>query len=120
MISTGTLFMSKTAPLATHASDGTFALTLLAFDRIGVHQVEPYRFTYSGPQALDFYQRHSRSLTAGQPLTVSLRGMRTFSNGRNGTCETVCSATSIQLAPFSHEIGREPLSAMRGQLSKQY
>ena len=119
MISSGTLFLSKTAPLCTRAADGTFALTLLAFDRIGVHQVEPYRITWSGPQAQAFYTDHSRSLKPGQPLTVALHSMRTFSNGRHGTTEIACSANSIQLAPFAHQIGREPLSAMRGQISPQ-
>ena len=99
----GTLYLSKTSPLATRALDGTFALTLLAFDRLGVHQVEPWRITWSGPGAFRFWTTHGHhSLKPGQPIEVQLERIRTFTSGKWATPESHAVATSIQLAPLAH------------------
>lgn len=82
MIARGRLFLSKTAPLATVAADGTFVLTMLAFDRIGAHQVEPWRITYSGLDAQHWWKCHQADLIAGTPLYVELDRIRTFSTPR--------------------------------------
>ena len=100
MVSTGTLFLSNTKPLATVAADGMFALTLLAFDRMGPHMVEPYRITWCGPKAQAFYQAHQMSLVPGTALAVTLVNQRTFTNGRNGTCETVATVKTLALDPY--------------------
>lgn len=78
----GTLYLSKTAPLATVAADGTFALTLLAFDRLGSHQVEPWRITHSGLGARLWWQCYQDEIQPGTPLHVALERIRTFATPR--------------------------------------
>ena len=100
MTAAGMLFMSHTRPLVTKASDGTFALTLLAFDRIGTHQVEPWRITWSGGKAEGFWASSKDQLKAGQPINVRVEKLRNFTNGaRSGGPEFVVQASSIELAP---------------------
>lgn len=118
MRANGVLFLGKTGPLAIPAADGTFVLTLLAFDRIGTHQVEPWRITWGGEQAHRFYDENRSLLRAGQPIEVELECIRTFTVGRYGAAESHAKACSIKLAPFSHEVGRQPLSVNQSQLSK--
>lgn len=118
MTATGMLFLGKTGVLATTASDGTFALTVLAFDRIGPHQVEPWRITWSGDAAREFWDGHRDTLKPGQPLEVAVARIRTFSGGRFGAAESHATASSIQLAPLSRENGPQPAKTLRGQLSE--
>ena len=107
MTAQGIGYMSQTKPLATQAADGTFALTLLAFDRIGVHQVEPWRITFFGAKAQAFWGQHAAQLTPGQPLHIGAEKLRNFTNGaRSGGPEFVVTATSIELAPLSHKRGQ--------------
>jgi hypothetical protein len=109
MQSTGILFTGKTKPLATTALDGTFALTLLAFDRIGAHQVEPWRLTFYGPEARAFWDTAQPALaTPGQPLLVEAQRLRTFGGGRFGAPEVQATATRIALAPKAHEKAVQP------------
>ena len=110
MQATGTLYLSKTRPLATVAKDGTFTLTLLAYDRMGAHQVEAWRISYFGPQAQAFWAECADQLKPGQPITTTVGHMRSFSNGRFGTPETTGKVISIRL---------EPAQTVRKQLSKQ-
>ena len=108
MRATGTLYLARTAPLATHAQDGTFALTLLAMDRIGAHQVEPWRITYTGLGALLFWSTYQADLIAGQPIEVELDHVRTFSNGaRGGAPETHARVQRIALVPRAADINTE-------------
>ena len=95
----GTVYLGKTAPLATTAADGTFALTLLAFDRIGAHKVEPWRITYTGLGAQLWWACYRAELTPGQPINVELEHLRTFTYGRGGTPEVHAQVTRITLAP---------------------
>jgi hypothetical protein len=100
MTAQGMVFLSHTKPLATTAADGTFALTLLAFDRMGPHQVEPWRITWSGCKAERFWSIFKGQLKPGQPLNVRCEKLRNFTNGaRSGGPEFVVQATSIELAP---------------------
>lgn len=115
MCATGILFLGKTAPLATQATDGVFLLTLLAFDRMAPHKVEPWRITWSGAEAKTFYTAHQASLKAGQPIATTVQCMRTFTNGRFGKTEILAMATHIELAPLAHEIpalGKNPTDPM--------
>ncbi|MCF8156414.1 MAG: hypothetical protein K9K35_10450 [Rhodoferax sp.] len=98
MTAHGMLFMSQTPVLATWAKDGTFALTLLAFDVIGPHQKEPWRITWSGAKAELFWRRFKDQLKSGQPITVRCEKLRNFTNGRGGGPEFVVQATCIELA----------------------
>lgn len=83
----GTWYMSRTKPLATFAADGTFALTLLVFDRIDSHIVEPWRITWSGEDALGWWCDNEGELPPGQPIYANLKHIRTFSAvpGRTGS-----------------------------------
>lgn len=119
MQSTGILFTGKTKPHATTALDGTFALTLLAFDRIGTHRVEPWRITFYGQEAKAFYEATLPALaTPGQPLLVEARALRTFGGGRFGAPEVQATATRIALAPKSNEKALQPAPDVCKQLSK--
>jgi len=103
----GPLFLGKTRPLATQAADGTFALTLLAHDRIGVHKVEPWRINFAGPQAFLFYETHGPELQPGQPINVVLSELRSFTNGRGGCAEIHARALHIELLSRSHQHAQE-------------
>lgn len=97
MNAAGLLFMSHTKPLATFAKDGTFQLTLLAFDRIGPHRVEPWRITYAGEVAKTWHVLYGQHLAAGDALRVELKNLRNFTNGsRSGGPEFVCDVISIE------------------------
>ncbi len=79
MIATGTLYLSKQAPVASVAADGVFGLTMLAYDRIGHKQVEPWRLIWIGADARDFYQANRHLLEAGVPLDVTASVVRLMS-----------------------------------------
>ena len=113
MTAQGLLFLSRTKPLVTKASDGMFALTLLAFDRLGTHAVEPWRVTWSGCKAERFWLIFKDQLKPGQPLTVRCERLRNFTNGdrRGGGPEFVVQATSIELAPAPCKRGESAITA---------
>lgn len=114
----GILFTGKTKPQATTARDGTFALTLLAFDRIGPHQVEPWRISYYGPDAQAFWKAESAALsTPGLPLQVCADRMRTFGGGRYGASEVTATVRSISLAPPAHKNTAQAAQNVCEQLS---
>ena len=98
MIASGRLFLAKTAPLATVAADGIFLLTLLAFDRLGAHQVEPWRITHSGLSAQLWWRCYQADLHAGTPVYVELKRIRTFAGARGP--EFHASVTRISLEPL--------------------
>lgn len=103
MRATGTLFLSKAQPLPTTAMDGMFSLTLLAYDRQGPHQVEPWRVVYSGPHAFEFWQQHKHLLKPGVPIAVHAERLRCAAQAMPRAPEFQVRATSITLAPFAHE-----------------
>lgn len=114
MTAQGIVFLSQTKPLATQAADGTFALTLLAFDRMGPHQVEPWRITWFGPDARQFFAEHSEVLKPGQPLRLQAEKLRNFTNGgRQGAPEFVVTASHIELAPLSKQREAEATACTR-------
>lgn len=100
MTAQGLLFLGKTRPLVTTAADGTFQVTLLAVDRLGPHQVEPWRITWAGAQAQAFWADRSSAMQPGQPLTVELERIRTFTNGRNAP-EFHAAVRALDLAPVA-------------------
>jgi hypothetical protein len=116
MLATGMLFLSKTAPLVTRATDGTFCLTLLAFDRIAPQQVEPWRINWAGMAAESFWLSSKGDLKPGQPITVALERIRTFTNGRHGGAESHAQAVCIQLAQNKHALRLQRLFGVREQL----
>lgn len=98
----GVLFMSRTRPLAGPAADNTFQLTLLAMDRVRTNQVEPWRVTWSGNEAREFWERHGSELTPGQPLRITARNLKGFS-ARHCAPEIHAHVERIELAPRSTE-----------------
>ena len=102
MTAHGTLVLSKTAPLATTAADGTFVLTLHAYDRQGPHQVESWRVVYSSTTAKDFWQQCKAHLVPGCPITLQTHRLRATSGGRFGGGEFEAHATHIALAQHHH------------------
>ena len=72
----GIWHMSKTRPQAQRAADGTFTVVLLVMDRQGPHQVEPWRVTYSGPQAQAWWDAEGNTLQPGDTLRLTLTHMR--------------------------------------------
>ena len=98
----GLLFMSRTRPIAGPAADGKFQITLLAMDRMRPNQVEPWRITWTGEEAREFWNTCQTALTPGQPLRVVAQHMQGFS-ARHLAPEIHAHAISIQLAPRSTE-----------------
>ena len=72
----GIWHMSKTRPQAQRSADGTFGVVLLVMDRQGPHQVEPWRVTYSGPQAQAWWDAEGNTLQPGDTLRLTLTHMR--------------------------------------------
>jgi hypothetical protein len=106
MTADGTMFMSHTKPLVTRAADGTFALTLLVFDKIDPrhHQVEAWHITYSGPDAEAFWQDNASQLVAGQPIHVNANKLRIMTAAtRNGGPEVVANVVLMYLAPTAQQ-----------------
>lgn len=104
MRATGTLYMSKARPLPTTALDGMFSLTLLAYDRLGPHQVEPWRVVYSGPLAHEFWQQYKDALKPGAPIVVHAERLRCISQPIPRVCEFQVRATRITLdATHDHQ-----------------
>ena len=103
MQASGIMFLSQTAPQFVVATDGTAELTLLAFDRLGAHQVEPWRIKWTGENAQEFYNLYGPILKPGQPLHVEAKRMRLFTNGRNGGPEVHAIASVIELAPLARQ-----------------
>lgn len=100
---TGMLFLSRQRPQAAPARSGTFQLQLLAYDRIGPHQTEPWRIVWSGVAAKRFWQQHGADLNPGAALNVTLEAARTH---------TLCTrppTAEVQARVVSMELVAKPL-----------
>lgn len=97
---TGQLFLSRQRPLAAPARCGTFQLQLLAYDRIGPHQTEPWRIVWTGIAAKRFWQKHEADLNPGAVLNVTLEAARTHTlHTRPPTAEVQAHVVSMALEP---------------------
>lgn len=99
MQATGTVYLAKARPVVTTAADGTFVLTLLAYDRLAHYCTTPWRISYSGPQAQAFWAATKDQLQPGQPLRVTAQRIQAHALGRNIAPEVMAVATHIDLAP---------------------
>lgn len=72
----GTCHMAKARPVVATAADGTWNVSMRVFDRQGTHQVEPWLITYSGPDALEWWEREGRTLEPGDTVRVDLQRAR--------------------------------------------
>ncbi len=96
---TGMLFLSRTHPLAGPARCGTFQLQLLAYDRIGPHQTEPWRIVWTGIAAKRFWDQHEAALQPGAVLRVELEAARTHAlYSRPPSAEIHARVVSMELA----------------------
>ena len=109
---TGLLFLSKTRPLAGMASDGAFQLQLFALDRIGTHQVEPWRLLWAGPEAQRFYPQHGRAGPGARPPPPGPCTRAPAPQGGRVGAEIVAHIVTCEIAPQ-----RTP--DVRNQLSNQ-
>lgn len=98
MEATGTLYISKTRPLATTAADGVFQLQLFTVDRIDVHMAERWVLMLKGAAARDFWEAHQAQLVPGAGIEVTTDRMRSFVL-RGCAPEIHARASSIKLAP---------------------
>lgn len=95
---TGLLFLGKTRPLAGMASNGAFQLQMFALDRIGRHQVEPWRLLWTGPDAQRFHAQHGEAGPgAGTALRVQCTHARAHQAGRAGA-EIVAHVATCEIA----------------------
>lgn len=112
MMAQGTLYLSHTKPLATTAKDGTYQLTLLAFNRIGPHRIELWHITYSGPAALAWFTDYGTGLCAGQAIRVELKNLRKYTIGsRSGWPEFVCDVISVELLSSNAKTPSNPYTS---------
>lgn len=93
----GHLFLSKTAPLAARAGDGTFVLTLSVVDAIGQHTREPWCIHWAGADALAFWTTHRSALQPGCALHGTYSKLRVYYNARVPGIDA--QVLSLELAP---------------------
>ena len=72
MTSTGTLTLGVMLPLGHTASDGTFVLTLMAYDDLTRGTKTAYSLTWCGPQAAQFFQANRDTFAPGDRLQVTV------------------------------------------------
>jgi hypothetical protein len=96
----GRLFLAKdTNPLAKHAHDGTFVLSLRAYSHPAPHVKTPFRITWAGDAALGFWCQNGPDLLPGVALDVDLAHLTVLDGaGRNAGAEIHARAMLIELA----------------------
>lgn len=101
----GTVFMSRTRPVADTSADGKFSLVLLAMDRIDSHRVEPWRITWTGEEARAFWDAHATRLTPGAALQVDVERVRSFTQGR---CAPEIHARAVAVSMLPRQQPHQP------------
>lgn len=101
---TQTLYLAaKTKPLAKVADDGTFLLTLLAYNPIKTHTKDPWRLLWAGQAAFDFWRRNAAHLVPGVQLLVGVDLVRPFDGtGRQSGAEIHAAVSQIHITPRSN------------------
>ena len=98
---TQTLYLAKkTKPLAKVADDGTFVLTLLAYNPIKSHTKDPWRLLWAGQAAQDWWQHHAADLVPGVQLLAGVDLVRPFdAGGRQFGAEIHAAVSTIHISP---------------------
>lgn len=97
---TGQLYLAKSKPQTQTRSDGTFAVQLLAYSRPGNNQLVPWRITYLGDEAFDWYWRTGADLTPGAVLQVDLTKLVLIDGGgRHAGAEMHAFVNALQVLP---------------------
>lgn len=107
MQASGILFLSKTPPVASKSLGDVFSLTMLAYDRIGTHKVEPWRIIFSGPAASEFWSSHQADLKPGQPIYIEAEHMRIAALKEPRVSEFQVHAMHMALAPVARSKSTE-------------
>lgn len=95
------MFKGRERPLATHATNGEFALTLRVMDDVDSRYRESWLLTWSGADAQAWWQAHGASLQPGQPIRVHATRIRAFAHPRGA--EIHAQVLSLALEPWRHQ-----------------
>lgn len=97
-----TLYLArKTKPQATVASDGTFVLTLLAYNPIHSCARDPWRLIWCGPAAQSWWAQHAASLVPGVQLVAMVDLVRPYdAAGRCSGAEIHAAISSMDVNPL--------------------
>lgn len=99
---TQTLYLAnKTKPQAKSAADGTFVLTLLAYNPVTSHAKDPWRLIWAGPGAQRWWAQNAASLAPGVQLVVAVDLVRPFdAAGRCSGAEIHAAISSMYVNPL--------------------
>ena len=97
-----TLYLaSKTKPTAKAASDGTFVLTLLAYNPVSSHSKDPWRLIWAGEAARHWWAQHAASLVPGVQIVAAIDLVRPFAApGRSFGAEIHAAVSSMYVNPL--------------------
>ena len=115
MRAVGAVYLSRLKPHGQTSADGTFLLSLQAYDRQSHKQVQPWRLLWSGPEAKTFWDVHRGQLLPGTAIEVTCSHIRQVaSTGRGFGPEIIANVNSLQLLPKaanSHQPNRQACAA---------
>lgn len=97
-----TLYLAaKTKPQAVAALDGTFVLTLLAYNPVTSHSRDPWRLIWAGEAARTWWAQHSASLVPGVQVVAAIDQVRPFdAAGRYSGAEIHAAVSSMYVNPL--------------------
>lgn len=99
MRAVGAVYLSRLKPHGQISADGTFVLSLQAYDRQSHKQVQPWRLLWSGPDAKTFWDVHRGQLLPGTAIDVTCSHIRqVVSTGRGCGPEIIASVNSLHLS----------------------
>jgi len=109
MKAAGELYLSRLKPHGQTAGDGTFVLTLQAYDRQGARQVQPWRLIWAGLEAKTFWDVHRGHLLPGAVLEVTAHQLRqVISTGRDCGPEIIATVKSLYLPAIAANPQQRP------------
>ena len=116
MKAAGELFLSRLKPHGQTAADGTFVLTLQAYDRQGARQVQPWRLIWAGLEAKTFWDVHKGHLLPGAVLEVTAHQLRQITTpGRECGPEIMAQVKSLYLPVIAANLQQRPRRHNPGQ-----
>lgn len=126
MKAVGAVYLSRLKPHGQTAADGTFLLTMQAYDRQGHKQVQPWRLLWSGLDAKTFWDVHRGQLLPGTAIEVTCSHIRQVaSTGRGCGPEIIANVNSLHLLPKAancckHQDKPQPIARLPDSLSAIY
>lgn len=95
------LFLSRATPQLTRDASGEPQLLLRTVAREGTRPAEPWTLFWRGQAAADFHAQHAQALTPGQPLSVSVRLIRSHLVGHLAEIQAI--VETCTLAPRAQQ-----------------